>query len=64
MVLRVLVIGGTGAFGRRLISGLIATTDHDVVIAVQPGYIISTWPMQEILLPASRGSTMTRKRQE
>ena len=35
MVLRVLVIGGTGAFGRRLISGLIATTDHDVVIAAR-----------------------------
>ena len=35
MLLRVLVIGGTGAFGRRLISGLIATTDHDVVIAAR-----------------------------
>jgi saccharopine dehydrogenase-like NADP-dependent oxidoreductase len=35
MVLRVLVIGGTGAFGRRLMSGLIATTDHDVVIAAR-----------------------------
>ena len=30
-----MVIGGTGAFGRRLISGLIATTDHDVVIAAR-----------------------------
>ena len=33
--LRVLVIGGTGAFGRRLISGLIATTEHDVVIGAR-----------------------------
>jgi saccharopine dehydrogenase-like NADP-dependent oxidoreductase len=30
---RVLVAGGTGALGRRLVKGLIATTDHEVVIA-------------------------------
>ena len=30
-----LVIGGTGSFGRRLVSGLIATSDHEVVIAAR-----------------------------
>jgi saccharopine dehydrogenase-like NADP-dependent oxidoreductase len=30
---RVLVVGGTGGFGRRLVEGLIATTDLAVVIA-------------------------------
>jgi saccharopine dehydrogenase-like NADP-dependent oxidoreductase len=29
----VLVVGGSGAFGSRLVEGLIATTDFDVVIA-------------------------------
>ncbi len=29
------MIGGTGSFGRRLVSGLIATTDHHVVIAAR-----------------------------
>lgn len=33
MALKVLVIGGTGAFGSRLVRGLIAHTDLDVVIA-------------------------------
>src|SRR3954469_7352395 len=33
MTRRVLVIGGTGGFGRRLVEGLIATTDLAVVIA-------------------------------
>jgi saccharopine dehydrogenase-like NADP-dependent oxidoreductase len=32
---RVLVIGGTGSFGRRLVSGLIATSDCEVVIAAR-----------------------------
>ena len=31
---------------------------------LQPGYIISTLPMLEILWPASRNSIMTRERQE
>ncbi len=29
----VLVVGGSGAFGRRLVDGLLATTDFDIVIA-------------------------------
>lgn len=33
MTLSVLVIGGAGSFGGRLVDGLIATTDFDVVIA-------------------------------
>jgi saccharopine dehydrogenase-like NADP-dependent oxidoreductase len=32
---RVVVIGGTGAFGGRLVEGLLATTDLDVVIAAR-----------------------------
>ena len=35
MAKRVLVIGGTGSFGRRLVSGLITTTDHEVIIAAR-----------------------------
>ena len=31
----VLVVGGTGAFGRRLVEGLVRTTDFDVVIAAR-----------------------------
>jgi NAD(P)-dependent dehydrogenase (short-subunit alcohol dehydrogenase family) len=34
---RVLVIGGTGAFGGRLVEGLAATTDFAVVIAARRG---------------------------
>jgi hypothetical protein len=30
---RVIVVGGTGGFGRRLVAGLVATSDLDVVIA-------------------------------
>jgi uncharacterized protein DUF4166/saccharopine dehydrogenase-like protein len=30
---RVVVVGGTGGFGRRLVDGIVATTDFDVVIA-------------------------------
>jgi saccharopine dehydrogenase-like NADP-dependent oxidoreductase len=33
--LRVMVIGGTGGFGRRLVEGLVATTDLDVIIAAR-----------------------------
>ena len=33
MARTVLVVGGSGAFGRRLVDGLVATTDFDVVIA-------------------------------
>src|SRR6266702_2966575 len=32
MAQQVLVIGGAGAFGRRLVHGLLATTDLDVVV--------------------------------
>jgi hypothetical protein len=32
---RVLVVGGTGGFGRRLVEGLVATTDVDVVIGAR-----------------------------
>jgi hypothetical protein len=30
---RVLIVGGTGAFGRRLVGGLMTTTEHEIVIA-------------------------------
>jgi NAD(P)-dependent dehydrogenase (short-subunit alcohol dehydrogenase family) len=32
---RVLVVGGTGGFGRRLVEGLVATTDLDIVIGAR-----------------------------
>jgi NAD(P)-dependent dehydrogenase (short-subunit alcohol dehydrogenase family) len=32
---RVLVVGGTGSFGARLVEGLVATTDLDVIIAAR-----------------------------
>src|SRR6266699_713684 len=32
---RVMVIGGTGGFGRRLVEGLVATTDLDVIVAAR-----------------------------
>ncbi len=32
---RVVVVGGTGGFGRRLVEGLVATSDFDVVIAAR-----------------------------
>ena len=35
MTARALVIGGTGGFGRRLVEGLIATTDLEVIIAAR-----------------------------
>ena len=35
MIRRVLVIGGTGTFGARLVEGLVATTDLDVIIAAR-----------------------------
>ena len=35
--LRVLVVGGTGAFGDRLVTGLLSTTSFDVVIAARDG---------------------------
>jgi len=30
---RILVVGGAGVFGRRLVEGLLATTDLEVVVA-------------------------------
>ena len=35
MTARVMVIGGTGGFGRRLVEGLVATTDLEVIIGVR-----------------------------
>src|SRR5947209_9417353 len=35
MTARVMVIGGTGGFGRRLVEGLVATTDLEVIIAAR-----------------------------
>jgi uncharacterized protein YbjT (DUF2867 family) len=32
---RVLIVGGSGVFGRRLVNGLVATTEHEVVIAAR-----------------------------
>jgi len=31
----ILVVGGTGVFGRRLVRGLVATTDLDVIVAAR-----------------------------
>ncbi len=31
----ILVVGGTGVFGRRLVCGLVATTDLDVIVAAR-----------------------------
>jgi hypothetical protein len=54
------VVGGTGVFGRRLVCGLVATTDLDVIVAARERSVVGAPglnPFVEALAPkaAARG---------